>query len=1059
MASAHGLSISLDRPGQLISIVAGSPRGADVVQEFIDASDDDAVRYRVAERFIRWLEDRVQVEARGDNLKVSPVDPTGRFWLGRLGPKDFVTLADERQDRLEPCAIGLRLRPAHVGPWRFRVQVGFVLWRRRRAEDGSGFRWAWDKSDRVTVSLDLDTPDVAGDRVYGVENFAAAFALAGAPSLSAEVRTKTSRRAGSPTLEITFVNTSPEDADLADGRFFEAELSVEDLTRVPFELESLPDSFRFNRSVEAYGINCGFLIDEGGVIRTCDGPAKSRARPEFWPSDEPEPTMEFEALAVDPLTTAQGLLQIFSAWGDRVWSERALAERADTEGWSAGMRAEAAKARAEFEAEVERVRQGAELLAEDEQLRTAFQLMNRAMAISARGRYTKWRPFQFAFLLANLRCLVDAAAESGIVDIVWFATGGGKTETYLGLLLTAAFLDRKRGKLTGVTAWSRFPLRMLSLQQTQRFANALAAAEVVRRDVGIEGDPFSLGFLVGGSATPNRIKKESERANEDADKIEEMENPYKLVDTCPFCRERSVTTSFDRKLWKLDHRCGNPSCLVTGEALPIYVVDDEIWRFLPTIVIGTLDKAANISRQTGMRGLFGAPMGRCSRPGHGFTYAKRNEFPTGCLVPDCRAAPSALPMAAELFPLTFRLQDELHLLRDSLGAVDAHYECAMDGIQEELSGRKPKILASSATLSGYLKQADVLYRREARVFPQPPPSDGAGFWAADSDKLMRRYVALAPRRLTVEFVVDRLIVTLQSAIRQLIHEPAKLCADLVVNPSYADFLVDLYGTNVVYGNTLQDIDAVVRSSETQYAELTPPPNVETLTGRTDFEDVRKTLDRLENPEVEFEQRLHLIAASSMMSHGVDIDRLNVMIMLAFPLGVAEFIQATARVGRKWPALVIVVPKMTRERDASVYRAFPEFVSHGDRFVEPIPITRKSRRVLERTIAGLELARITLVHEPATGDRITTIKRLNDVVRQKPNLLQEDEAAIAAELGISEEDEFMRDQLHQWFEMFGRNMREPPADSRFLSDLSPTGSPMTSLRDVEEQAPVKGDSTR
>jgi Lhr-like helicase len=1034
-------------------------QGVAVLQEFIEAAADDSARYRVAERFVRFLEQRVQVEARGDEVSISPVDPTGRFWLGRLGPKDFVTLADERQDRLEPCAIGLRLRPAEDGPWRFTVHAAFALWRRRRAEEGSGFRWAWDKSQRIEVSLNIETQQAVGDQVYGADIFDKAFVAAAAPSLSAEIRTRVSHRGGHPTLEVTFVNTSPEDEGLADGRFFEAELSVAGLRRVPFQLDTLPDSFRFNRDVEAYGINCGFILEADGGIRTCDGPAEDRARPEFWSSEEPEPTMDFEALANDPVTTSRELLRVFGSWGARVWSEAALAERATVEGWSDGMRAEAAKAQLEFSTEIERIQQGAELLSNNEQLRRAFQLMNRAMAISARGRYTKWRPFQFAFLLANLRCLVEREDESGTVDIVWFATGGGKTETYLGLLLTAAFLDRMRGKSTGVTAWSRFPLRMLSLQQTQRFANALAAAELVRREAGIEGEPFSLGFLVGGSATPNRVKKESERANEDADKIEEMENPFKLLDTCPFCRERSVTTSFDRALWKLDHRCGNSECPVAGEALPLYVVDDEIWRFLPTIVIGTLDKAANISRQTGMRGLLGAPMGKCSRPGHGFTYAKRNDFPTGCLVPDCRAHTSSLPIPAELFPASFRLQDELHLLRDSLGAVDAHYECVMDGIQEELSGQRPKILASSATLSGYQKQVEVLYRRVARIFPQPPPSDGAGFWTADSKKLMRRFVAFAPRRLTVEFVVDRLIVTLQSAIRRLVQEPKELCDELRVDMGYADFLIDLYGTNVVYGNTLQDIDAVVRSSETQYAELTPPPNVATLTGRTDFEDVRKTLDRLEQPEADFNQRLHLIAASSMMSHGVDIDRLNVMIMLAFPLGVAEFIQATARVGRRWPGLVIVVPKMTRERDASVYRAFPQFVSHGDRFVEPIPITRKSRRVLERTISGLELARITLVHEPATGDRITTIKALNNVVRQNPDLLQQDEHAIAAALGLTEVDEFMREQLHTWFTMFERNMREPPADSRFLSDLSPTGQPMTSLRDVEEQAPVKGDSTR
>jgi hypothetical protein len=231
-----------------------------------------------------------------------------------------------------------------------------------------------------------------------------------------------------------------------------------------------------------------------------------------------------------------------------------------------------------------------------------------------------------------------------------------------------------------------------------------------------------------------------------------------------------------------------------------------------------------------------------------------------------------------------------------------------------------------------------------------------------------------------------------------------------------------------------------------------------LTGRVEFEEVKRTLDRLETAEQRYEDRLHLIAASSMMSHGVDIDRLNVMIMLAFPLGVAEFIQATARVGRKWPALVLVVPKMTRERDASVYRAFPEFVSHGDRFVEPIPITRKSRRVLERTISGLEMARINLIHEPASNGRITMIRELNRYTQANPDMLAADERSIATDLGIDENDEFMRAQLHVWFDGFARNLREPPADARFPSDASPTGAPMTSLRDVEEQAPLKGNST-
>lgn len=1026
----------------------------------IDSWDQENSRYEAAERLVGWLERRVLIEARGDEETFSQVDPTGRFWLGRLGPKDYVTLPDERQDRLEPCAIGLRIKPAASLPVSFEIRVKARLWKRRRADQGGGLRWAWDKSATVNVNVQVLVEDRHGDQVFGAKDITEALVAAGKDGLSGEVRVRLiGRAATSKAMEVTFVNTSQEVEDFADGRFFEAELEVVGLSRLPFELETLPDSFRYDRRVQAYGINCGFEVDDQTTIRTSDGPAHARQRPTFWPSTSPKPDLTFEGLSAKPVASARALLKSFEDWSV-VWSEAALAERARSEGWSEGMRREAAEAQGDFKSELERIRSGVNLLEQNERVRESFQLMNRAMRISAAGRYEEWRPFQLAFLLANLRCLTETTAEAEVVDIVWFATGGGKTETYLGLLLTAAFLDRKRGKISGITAWSRFPLRLLSLQQTQRFANALAAAELVRREIGLSGDPFSLGFLVGGTATPNRIVKDASRAGGiDADSVEEKQNPFILLERCPFCRERTVATEFDRLHWRLNHICSNTSCPSAQVPLPIYVVDDEIWRFLPTVVIGTLDKAANISRQTGMRGLVASPHGRCTVKGHGYTYATRSAFPNGCFVPDCPGGkPGPLPMPSKLFPASFRLQDELHLLRDSLGAVDAHFECALDGIQQQLVGQRPKILASSATLSGYAKQVEVLYRRKARVFPQPPPIDGQGFWAADSNQLMRRYVAFAPRRLTVEFVVDRLIVTLQRAIRRLISEPEEVCAELSIDPRLAPFLINLYGTNVIYGNTLQDIDAVVRSSETQYAELEPPPNVATLTGRVGFDEVKRTLDRLEAPEELYEDRLHLIAASSMMSHGVDIDRLNVMIMLALPLGVAEFIQATARVGRKWPALVIVVPKMTRERDTSVYRAFPEFISHGDRFVEPIPITRKSRRVLERTISGLEMARINLIHEPASNARITMIRDLNRYLQANPNMLIDDERSIAADLGIDEHDEFMLTQLHRWFEGFARNLREPPADARFPSDASPTGSPMTSLRDVEEQAPLKGNST-
>jgi hypothetical protein len=1034
--------------------------GANVNVEFINFIEDDDAKQVVAERFVDWLEAQVVQEARGDDLSFSEVDPTGRFWLGRLGPKDFVTLPDERGDRLEPCAIGLRVRPAEGGPWNIRVTTKFCFWKRSKSEGAREQRWQWSKIAVEPISLDLNILDATGETIHGVDSLTTAFASAGGIGLQAQIRVRvTGRSQETRALEITLVNTGPELDDLGDGRLFECELSVHSLKRKPFVLEALPDSFRFDRRVEAFGINCGIsLCNE--VISTSDSPAKSRKRPVYWAgSTDSLPEMNFGSLSIDPVLSASQMIDALKEWSADHWSVSVLDRRSIEENWSSRMREEAAKAANDFEGELSRIARGLSLLQTDSKLAQSFKLMNKAMAISAKGRYNSWRPFQFAFLLANLQCLVDDK-ENEIVDVVWFATGGGKTETYLGLLLTAAFLDRLRGKLSGITAWSRFPLRMLSLQQTQRFANALAAAELVRVEARLPGDMFSLGFLVGGSATPNKVKKDGSGDDVDADKLEDETNPYLLLEICPFCRERGVTTRFDRVSWRLLHECPNSKCESGGRPLPIYVVDDEIWRFLPTVVIGTLDKAANIARQTGMRGILGPPWGLCSRVGHGYTYARRKAYPNGCLVPDCRGGdPLSLPMAASLYGPSFRLQDELHLLRDSLGAVDAHYECALDSLQEELTGKKPKILASSATLSGYQKQVEVLYRREARVFPQPSPREGGGFWTSDSDMLMRRYVALAPRRLTVEFVADRIIVTLQRAVRKLISDGEAVCAGLSISPDYKDFLVDIYGTNVVYGNTLQDIDAVVRSSETQYSGLIPIPKVATLTGKTDFESVRQTLDRLENPEADFGDRLHLIAASSMMSHGVDINRLNIMLMLAFPLGVAEFIQATARVGRQWPALVIVVPKMTRERDASLYRSFPEFITHGDRFVEPIPITRKSRRVLERTISGLEMARILLIHEPNSSRSLIMRRDLNALLKDDPSVLATDRDKIAKSLGLTAEDEFLDDQLDSWFDGFRRNLAEPTGETNFISQLSPTGSAMTSLRDVEEQVLIKGDSER
>jgi hypothetical protein len=1008
-----------------------------------------------AERFARLLKDTIIQKACGAEGALAKDKPSDRVWLGRVAPALLAAASgrDSRLERMEPCAIGFRIRPAGAPPWRMSCRASLFLWRRQ--DDKS-----WSKIGPIKAEFDVETHVSAPTRSMGHDHFAKEFAALGAKGLSAEVQLATeSTNDGGATLTITLVNTSDEEDAVRpfDPRFYEAKLSVTDIATAPFLLDSLEDSFRHDRRVPAYGINCGVRGLENGFVTT-DAPSFEKNRPVFWGSEEPAPELTFAELANDPVRHGSQLLECLERWGQRVWNPEVITRRASVDGWSAAMTEGARTAASEFWAEVGRVRRGVDLIRTDTMVGTSFRLMNEAMAeLATRKNYTGWRPFQLGFLLANLISVSGDHEDRKIVDIVWFATGGGKTETYLGLLVAAAFYDRLRGKLAGVTAWSRFPLRLLSLQQMQRFADAIASAEIVRRRHGLGGTPFSVGFLVGDGATPNRVRRpeQNEQSRYDPDDPT-FPGRFRMLRQCPFCGNTDLKMKFDTATWTLQHRCGRTECRWPEKALPFYIVDEEVFRFLPTVVVGTLDKAASIGLQQAMRGMVGAPRGCCSRPGHGFTYNLSGKSPNGCLVPDCKDTIDPLPFDSHLFGPTFRLQDELHLLRDSLGAVDGHYEAVLDGIQLEITGQRPKILASSATLSGYVKQSDVLYRRTARVFPQPGPSPKEGFWSIPSKDLMRLFAAIAPRGATIEFAVDRLVSELQIVVRDLVKNPVPICTKLNIDERYAAFLINQYGTTVVYGNTLRDLDAVTRSSATQLVGVEGPVNTVSLTGRTQFEHVAQTLDALQGEDERrpFEERIHLITASSMMSHGVDVDRLNVMIVLGLPLTAAEFIQATARVGRRWPGLVLVVHKMGRERDASVFRSFEKFVEQGDRFVEPIPITRRSRRVLERTVSGLEMSRLLHVHAPSFAGRFTTVQAVRhslEVGEIDPALEQEAITRYLQLDPVTEEEHIkdIRDDLDRYFD----KIAAPTVPHYTWFGKVWTKKPMTSLRDVEEQAPV------
>lgn len=1014
-------------------------------------------KYAHSEKFVRWLLLRVIEDARGDQLERLTVAPAGRFWLGRIAPEERTahSLFGERGERMDPCAVGLRVRPDKIDGRAIEARVRAVAWTRdpENAQE-------WIKLPPVEETVTLRSPKGEGQvEVAGGPAIAAAFTRLGLPEHGAEVRAELENGRQGMELVVTVVNTTVDGKDDPEDRnLYEVSLEASLGPTVPFELDALEDSFRYTRDVLAYGVNGAVEQVTPEVFRTRDVAESPRLRPKYWDDEYAgaAPDLTFKTLAAKPMPQLRKLASSLRDWRDKAWSKAMLDSREKAERWHPGMRQLADEAAIKFEDELARVDAGIAALERDETFRRAFTLMNASFERS-RLDHREWRPFQVGFMLAALPSIhADTArAEAELVDCLWFATGGGKTEVYLGTQVMTAFVDRLRGKKTGISAWVRFPLRMLSLQQMQRFADIIAAAELVRLDEAIEGGPFQLGFFVGHSSTPNEIKAEP-RADEPDPNDPDMPARYRVLLSCPFCGSKELTMRFDKRRWMLDHHCGAEGCAWGDKPLPFRVVDQEIYRVLPTVVIGTLDKAANLGLQSAMRCFYAAPLGLCPKKGHGFTYVPRSATPTGCLYPACREKPNPLSQAADLFPPTLRIQDELHLLRDALGAVDSHYEALLDHNQAA-HGHRSKILASSATLQGYERQSKILFQRKGRLFPEPGPWSNRSAWSVDTQELMRLFVGVAPRGTTIDFATDRTNYAVQRALRDALEHPDSVATEAAVPAAAISDLICYYGVGVVYGPTIRDVEAAARSFQTQI----PIADIRsvTLTGNTPFQDVRDALDRLDTDcSRPFNERIHLVAASSMLSHGVDVDRFNVMVMLGLPLSTAELIQTTSRVGRRLPALVVVMHKINRERDASVFRTFVPFIQHSDRLIDHIPITRSSRKVLEVTFPGLYQGRLLGVHEEravARGLRpLTTIAYIRTAMSRMPIKEDDEYVALVEMLGLNGElDDNIRDDLKQLLRETYRAVNDPAGHEMFLNKVLPGNGPMLSLRDVEDQVPV------
>ena len=647
-----------------------------------------------------------------------------------------------------------------------------------------------------------------------------------------------------------------------------------------------------------------------------------------------------------------------------------------------------------------RIAGGIELLANDPAALEAFCLANRAMAKAARQRESvaggmapdavsapAWRPFQLAFLLMTLRGIAEPNhADREVVDLLFFPTGGGKTEAYLGLAAFTMVLRRLRHggtiRSAGLAVLMRYTLRLLTLDQLGRAATLVCALELERvLDPSRLGQwPFEIGLWVGSAATPNRMGHQgyagpgkdetayikTQRFNKDS-----ARHPAPIpIENCPWCGTKFEGSgkSFrlvpsEKKPLDLRVLCVNHRCEFSGDrALPIVAVDEPIYRRLPAFLIATVDKFAALP----WMGEAGTLLGHVSRH-------DANGFYGPC------SPHSGTALGGPLPPPDLIIQDELHLISGPLGTVAGVYETAIEALASRPRSTgdtsrevRPKIIASTATVRRADRQIRALFGRpRVEVFPPPGPDRRDSFFAHTQPSTQtpaRLYVGITAQGRSLK------VVLLRTAL-------ALLCAGQVIyereggkkNPKNP---VDSYMTLLGYFNTLRELggsrrimedEVITRASQYGRRRRRDPVDrlfedrnldyeVLELTSRVSTDAVSVARQRL---GINFREkdRVDVALATNMISVGLDILRLGLMVVLGQPKTSAEYIQATSRVGRdpSRPGLIVTLLNVHKPRDRSHYERFESYHETFYRSVEATSVTPFSPRALDRALAAALVA--------------------------------------------------------------------------------------------------------
>lgn len=856
---------------------------------------------------------------------------------------------------------------------------------------------------------------------------------------------------------------------------------------VPLLLDRVKPSYRYNQYLEypALGVNCGVMSrreQDRDLLSTTWSPRYTL--PRIDPSDVPAERGFAELAQPDGVDRLVPLVKSFRQW---ITDTRANTRvDAGLSGPEAAQLLEGERQKLEADLvlwgkECDAIDRGVRLLLESRRHWSgpgpqsdpmgapfeAWLTMNAAMAQVGKGKYDSWRLFQIAFIVSQIPTFATrisefrtyyeepgAADQANAVTLLYFATGGGKSEAFLGLLLFVLTLDRLRGKERGVSALMRYPLRLLTLQQARRTMRVLAAGEIQRITRKHPGEPLSVGFWVGSTNTPNwhsdpdlkdvptlekhPVESEDELAGNEA--YTKRKRAWLKLEKCPFCNSDTVLRRAPRREGGLlGHYCTAPAgrCEWDNEypdrrALPFYIVDEDIYAIAPSVLLGTVDKLSVIGQSyktiRKVFGMFGMAPFQETTTGHLYTPISRQDWERAAGAKLERLFPAfsdGKKAFFDPFP-SLLIQDEAHLLEESLGTFAGLFESALDAGLNRLAPllspqfpagsikqerRRLKVIAASATVSEPERQMRHLYQRATNQFPYPGPSLYSSFYAApkvpkadafDAGRLAIEDIEIRANSARVYTAIvtngHRHTVSVASILGQYhllvtkMYEALRIGGDdgeATAKKSLTDWLseselrpiyegaiqaanreqllslINLHRIALTYVTNKKGGDQVIDTERSEFDDVHQAEGLEDQSLRTRLISGAVSSSEIQNVVKEAETRvdegedfpllsdtLRSIIATSAVSHGVDVEEFNAMFFAGLPSDIAEYIQASSRIGRTHVGFSLLIPVPQRQRDRFVVEIFDVYHRFLERMVVPAAVDRWAEKAIRRVMPSV-----------------------------------------------------------------------------------------------------------